>query len=57
MGNKTECPVCDFLLEMSDGTVAGELIECKDCGTELEIIGVNPFKVKEAPMEDEDWGE
>ncbi len=57
MSNQTECPVCDFLLEMSDGTVSGELIECTDCGTELEVIGTNPFKVQEAPTEDEDWGE
>jgi alpha-aminoadipate carrier protein LysW len=54
---KAECPVCSALIELAADTVQGELIECPDCGTELEIISINPPKVKEAPQEEEDWGE
>ena len=53
----TECPVCGANLKMDQGTVKSELIDCVDCGTELEVMGVNPFAVQEAPQEEEDWGE
>jgi alpha-aminoadipate carrier protein LysW len=53
----TNCPVCDAEITFPEGTVSGELIECPDCGTELEVISVDPPKVEEAPMEEEDWGE
>lgn len=54
---KTECPVCGVEIELAKDTVQGELIECSDCGTELEVVSVNPPKVQEAPQEEEDWGE
>lgn len=52
-----ECPVCGADISLDEGTVKGELIECTDCGTELEVISVTPFIVNEAPQEEEDWGE
>ena len=52
-----ECPICGADISLEVGTVKGELIECPDCGTELEVISVNPFIVDEAPQEEEDWGE
>ena len=52
-----ECPVCAADVELPKDTVQGELIECPDCGTELEVTNVNPFKLQEAPSEEEDWGE
>jgi len=53
----TECPICGAELTLSDDTVVGELITCNECGSELEVTGVNPFTVAEAPQEEEDWGE
>ncbi|MFH1440323.1 MAG: lysine biosynthesis protein LysW [Candidatus Woesearchaeota archaeon] len=52
-----ECPVCGANVDLAEGTVQGELLQCSDCGLELEVSGVNPFTVKEAPQEEEDWGE
>lgn len=52
-----ECPICGAEIPFEVDTVKGELIECSDCGTELEVISVNPNKVEEAPMEEEDWGQ
>jgi len=52
-----ECPVCGAEISMEPGTIEGELLECPDCGTELEVISTEPFKVDEAPQEEEDWGE
>ncbi|MBU1097949.1 MAG: lysine biosynthesis protein LysW [Ignavibacteriae bacterium HGW-Ignavibacteriae-2] len=54
---KADCPVCDALLELDDKVVSGELIECQDCGAELEVIKTNPVKLREAPQEEEDWGQ
>ena len=53
----TECPVCGADVEKAADTVLGELLECSDCGTELEVTNLDPFKVEEAPQEEEDWGE
>lgn len=54
---KAECPVCGAMVDLPAGTVVGELIECPDCGTELEVVSLDPPVVKEAPQEEEDWGE
>jgi len=51
------CPVCGAQVELKEGTVVGELIECPDCGTELEVVSLDPPTVNEAPQEEEDWGE
>ena len=53
----TECPVCGAGIQIPDDTVQGELIECSECGIELEVTGVDPFELSEAPQEEEDWGE
>jgi len=52
-----ECPVCGAEIDLPEGTVEGELVECPDCGVELEVTGVNPYRLAEAPQEEEDWGE
>ena len=52
-----ECPVCGGTVNLGADTVQGELIPCGDCGSELEVKGVNPFVLAEAPKEEEDWGE
>ncbi len=53
----TECPVCGAELTLSDGLVKGELMECDDCGSELEVTSVDPVTVQEAPEAEEDWGQ
>ena len=51
----TECPVCGAEFTLSPDTEEGEIISCEDCGSELEVTGED--SVKEAPQEEEDWGE
>ncbi|MFL2562538.1 MAG: lysine biosynthesis protein LysW [Arenicellales bacterium] len=53
----TECPVCGAEIAFAQGTVVGELLECADCGSELEVTGLDPATVAEAPETEEDWGE
>ena len=53
----SECPLCDAEITLDTDTVMGELLECPDCGTELEVTGLDPLKLTEAPETEEDWGE
>ena len=53
----SECPVCGADLSLSDDLEKGELLECDDCGTELEVVSVDPVKLQEAPEAEEDWGQ
>ena len=53
----SECPVCGAEITRPDDAVVGELLECNDCGTELEVVSLDPFKIEEAPEAEEDWGQ
>ncbi len=57
MSKTIECPICGGDVSLANDTIQGELIECQDCGTELEVTNLNPIKLAEAPQEEEDWGE
>ncbi|MGA9840385.1 MAG: lysine biosynthesis protein LysW [Thermoplasmata archaeon] len=52
----TDCPLCEAPVERAD-RIPGEVFPCRDCGTELEVLGTAPFCVQTAPKEAEDWGE
>jgi len=54
---QTSCPSCDAEINFEKDMEPGEIIECPECGLELEIISMDPPKVQEAPEEEEDWGE
>ena len=53
----SECPVCGADVLLESATVQNELKDCDDCGTELEVVSIDPFRVEEAPGIEEDWGE
>lgn len=42
---------------MPGDPVEGELFECSECASELEILGLAPVVLGEAPETEEDWGE
>ena len=52
-----ECPVCGGQLALGEDTLKGELQDCPDCSSELEVVGVAPFSLQEAPQAEEDWGQ
>jgi alpha-aminoadipate/glutamate carrier protein LysW len=56
MTNAT-CPTCDAPISPPPGAVVHELIACADCGTDLEILSLDPLTVDLAPEVEEDWGE
>jgi alpha-aminoadipate carrier protein LysW len=35
----------------------GEIVECAECGAELEVLSTDPMRLELAPEAEEDWGE
>jgi alpha-aminoadipate carrier protein LysW len=54
---KAVCPECASELKLDDQTMVSEILQCTDCGVELEITCLDPLTVEPAPEECEDWGE
>jgi len=45
------CPECDNPITIdSDEVEEGETIQCEECGTELEVVSVDPLEV--APVDE-----
>jgi alpha-aminoadipate carrier protein LysW len=51
------CSECDGPVTVDDGVHAGEIVECGDCRSELEVVSVNPVSLSLAPEVEADWGE
>lgn len=51
------CPICDGAVPFSADTTVSEIIHCPDCGSDLEVVGLTPPALAEAPAEEEDWGQ
>jgi len=54
-----ECPECLAKIDVPDDVLIGEILECPDCGIELEVCKIEGRKVEVriAASEEEDWGE
>jgi alpha-aminoadipate carrier protein LysW len=52
----TECTECSGLIQAAP-TLAGEILDCPDCGAELEVRSLSPLVLALAPAVEEDWGE
>jgi alpha-aminoadipate carrier protein LysW len=52
----TECVECGAQIALSKPE-KGEIVDCPECGTELEVVTDNPIALAVAPQEEEDWGE
>jgi alpha-aminoadipate/glutamate carrier protein LysW len=54
----TSCPECENELDIElDEVEEGDVVACDECGTEYEIVGVEPLelsKVEDGIEEDED---
>ena len=54
---EADCPECGAELSLHEDLETGEIIDCGTCGTELEVIDVDPPVLERAPELEEDWGE
>lgn len=50
------CTECEGPLNVTPSLV-GEILDCDDCGAELEVTALHPPTVALAPEIEEDWGE
>jgi alpha-aminoadipate carrier protein LysW len=50
------CTECDARIAASVA-LPGEILDCADCGAELEVRSVSPLVLALAPQVEEDWGE
>jgi alpha-aminoadipate carrier protein LysW len=57
MSQVAECPECAAEVVLPDDVMEGEIVQCAECGAELEVVEVNPPLLELAPEEEEDWGE
>lgn len=51
------CIECEAELTLTEEAMVGEVLECPDCGVELEVTSLEPLTVELAPELEEDWGE
>ncbi len=51
------CPECDARVGLKSDVEKGEIVQCGDCGVELEVTELDPPALALAPEEEEDWGE
>jgi len=51
-----ECAECFGEIEMKD-VMQNEIVQCSDCGADLEVVKLDPLTLELAPEEEEDWGE
>jgi len=50
------CPECESDLDIEEDEVdEGEVVSCPECGTEFEVVTVDPLELK--PVEEEEFDE
>lgn len=54
---ESDCPECGAAISLGEDTIQGEILQCPDCGIELEVVSLDPLELELAPEEEEDWGE
>ncbi len=57
VGLSGSCPICDATLILDRDILVSEIVSCDECGSELEVRGLEPLVLVEAPLEEEDWGQ
>jgi len=57
MSQQAECPECAAEVSLADDVMEGEIVQCAECGAELEVVSLSPPTLDLAPGEEEDWGE
>ena len=56
---KAKCPDCLAEIDIPEDALVGEIVNCPDCGLELEIERIEGKKIElqKLAIEKEDWGE
>lgn len=52
------CPMCEAEISLEDNVLSGELIQCLECASDIEVIATDGrVTLTMAPDVQEDWGE
>ncbi len=51
-----DCPECYAGVKL-ENVVENEVLQCAECGVDLEVVALDPPTLALAPTEEEDWGE
>jgi alpha-aminoadipate/glutamate carrier protein LysW len=51
------CPECDANVHVDTDSDKGDVVSCEECGTELEIVGLDPVELDIVEEEDLDEDE
>jgi len=41
------CPDCQANIPKGENMMVGDILECQECGTEVEIISLEPLMIRE----------
>ena len=52
-----KCIECGSSIDLPEGTVENEILDCESCDVALEVLSLDPPTVELAPEEQEDGGE
>ncbi len=44
---KVICPDCGSEIKAEESLMVGDIVECGECGTEVEILSIKPLKYQE----------
>ncbi len=53
----SKCPECSADVSVDDTPQVNEILQCAECGSELEVVSTAPVGLAVAPDVEEDWGE
>ena len=42
---KAICPECGTMVDAPEDVEIGEILECENCGAELDVVSVTPFEL------------
>ncbi len=49
------CPECESEIDVEEDELdEGEIVSCSDCGTDFEVVGVEPLELAPVVEEEED---
>lgn len=52
------CPMCEAEISLENNVLSGELIQCIECGSDIEVTKTDDkITLTMAPEIQEDWGE
>ena len=51
------CPECEADVHVDIDSDKGDIVTCDECGTELEVVGLDPVELDIVEADDEDLGD